>query len=71
MRDRADDIEHIAYAIGKVIAGRLVEQDAKLRTLDGLGRISAVHELAQRMAGELSEEAQAAYDAMLSDEAVQ
>lgn len=53
----------VAYAIGKVIAAKTVELTPKLASLDDLGRVSAVHDLATRMAAELDREALAAVEA--------
>lgn len=54
-------VARVAYAIGRVIAQRVVDGDAKLRGLDGIGKASAVHTLATNMALELKPEAAAAY----------
>jgi hypothetical protein len=54
-------VARVAYAIGKVIARRVVEGDRKLAGLDGIGKASAIHTLATNMARELHPEAAAAY----------
>ena len=54
-------VARVAYAIAKVIAARAVEEDAKLRTLDGLGKAAAIHDMSRNMSVELRAEAAAAF----------
>lgn len=63
---RGEILEAVAYAVARVIASKHVQADPALRRLDGLGKASAVHTMAARMAPELYAEAEAAMEAVMS-----
>lgn len=54
----------VAHAIAREIARKHIEADAALAKLDGLGKATAVHTMALRMAAEVKEEAAAAIKAV-------
>jgi hypothetical protein len=67
MRSELDVLaDKVAYAMGKVIARKTLDQTHNFRRLDGLGQVTAVHELANRMAPELEAEALAAVSCVLA-----
>lgn len=58
--NRADVVDAVAYAIGKVIATQNVALTPTLASLDGIGKASAIHTMAMGMVSMLQGEAQAA-----------
>lgn len=67
MRSELDILaDKVAYAIARVIAVKTLGADPGFRRLDGLAKVTAKHELANRMAPELRTEASAAVDCVLA-----
>jgi hypothetical protein len=69
LSENPDAIESVALAIGRVVAAKAIDQDARLKRLDGLGKAMASQSMALEMAPLLREEAAAAIKALENLEA--